>query len=67
MTPHPQACAGVSKRGQHWLDTYPVDLSRSWTCCGLPDRWASVWRPIPKTPRSCACDESSTTRTANPI
>ena len=31
MTPHPQACAGVSKSGQHWLDTYPVDLSRSWT------------------------------------
>ena len=31
MTPHPQACAGVSKSGQHWLDTYPVHLSRSWT------------------------------------
>ena len=31
MTPHPQARPGVSKSGRHWLDTYPVHLSRSWT------------------------------------
>jgi hypothetical protein len=31
MTPHHDACLGVPKSRPHWLDTYPVHLSRSWT------------------------------------
>ena len=43
MTPHHHACLGVPTSRPHWLDTYPVHLSRSWT---LASGEALLVRPI---------------------